>query len=154
MNIVIAALSLINNIYIINHTSYEADFVAQYLHDEKINNVTVVIKYFPEVIRYKVSDPAFVRQASEDLYIIYIKKNRPDDYSRILLLHEIIHVKQYKKRDLVRISKSIIQYKGRRYNLNHYSRDDLPHEIDCEKECNRIKKKYFMQDCQNIPGCQ
>lgn len=100
-------------INLFNTTDYPLDelvyWTCKYLD---INEVFIRIDYLPEHYRER----GVVKKFYDRAYQINLKKNLGN--VRLVVIHELIHVKQYESGDLKSLHGSFVDYKGKKMNLD------------------------------------
>ena len=88
---------------------------------------------------------AFIQQASETMFVVYIKerilkRNKIDRFNVKMLLHEMVHLRQYvdKHLSVPTTNSSFAIWKGKRYNSN-FEYNQRPWEMEAEQ----ISKKGY-----------
>ena len=88
---------------------------------------------------------AFIQQASETMFVVYIKesilkKNKINRFNVKMLLHEMVHLRQYvdKHLSVPTTNSSFATWKGKRYDSS-FEYNQRPWEMEAEK----ISKKGY-----------
>jgi hypothetical protein len=122
---------------VVNNTNYDVEdiifWACNYLG---IKNVTICVANQPRAFN---NDGMLIKH--DDLYFIYLKK-RLLGVNKIIV-HELIHIQQYERQELVRINPHTVNYKGNEFNLNKIDYLQRPFEVDAHAEDSRIVNKYF-----------
>ncbi|MBC9796396.1 hypothetical protein [Sinomicrobium weinanense] len=68
----------------------------------------------------------------------------------VVLAHEMVHVKQYAKEELIMINREWVAWKGKRYKAKVYSRK-MPWEVEAFRSDNKLAKKYRTETSGSLP---
>ena len=115
------------------------DFVLNCLKDSKIDSVLIVIQPCKGLIfgKYRA-----VSYGNDNLYFIQISKYMDYESTLIAVAHEIIHIRQLLKKELVLIDSENIVFNGVKYHVTENSHWDDKHELQAVKEGNKLFDKY------------
>src|SRR5690606_8656874 len=77
----------------------------------------------------------------ENIYFLYLKKNLIS--FRTIIMHELIHIRQYEEKDLVTINPHTVSYKGYVMNLKRTEYLRRPYELEAHSKDSQLLRKYF-----------
>jgi hypothetical protein len=123
--------------------------VAQYLeHLDVQENIRISITFTPQMPKNYGGFTLCVNEADlkKDIdYMIikvYLDSRQPKFLQRIMLAHEMVHVKQYAKRELIVNGKREVKWKGQKYYFSSADERNIP---PWEHEAYRIDGRLIKQ---------
>lgn len=122
---------------VINSTAYDLDglvlWACHYLH---IHDVFIRIEYLPD----NYVEEGLVRKIYDKIYYIYLKKGLLN--LNLVVMHELVHVKQYESGDLNILSASVVTYKNKTIDLNRIHYRDRSYEHEAHAKGRQVWRDY------------
>lgn len=124
-------------VYVVNNTNYDVEHLILWACDYlRIENVTICVAN-----QHDYLEKAGMLVKHKDLYFLYLKE-KLINYN-LIVIHELIHLKQYKARQLVKIDPSTVNYKGLVINLDKVDYFQRLYESEAHSEDSKVLRKYF-----------
>ena len=138
-----------NSKYDISNIIKIIDMCVDYLNIENTDGVEIFIS--PMKRTFEDDYFAFIHQANNTMFVVYIKEkilkqNKVSKFNVNMLLHEMVHLRQYIDGDLSvpGINSTIAIWKGKQYD-NSFAYNQRPWEMEAEsvskKGCKEIYRK-------------
>ncbi len=131
---------LVREINLFNTTDYPLEELAywtcQYLG---IKEVFIRIDYLPDHYRER----GMAKKIYDKAYQINLKKNLGN--VKLILIHELIHVKQYESGDLKSMQGSFVEFKGRQIDLERVDYMERDFEFEAHAQDGRVLQAYRKQ---------
>lgn len=122
---------------VVNNTDYDVEQIILWACDYlDIENITICLGY-----NRNFSHKEGMLVKHDNMYFLYLKKRLTS--VKLIVIHELIHIKQYEAGDLVSINPHIVNYKGYVINLHRVDYLQRPYELEAHSEDSRILRKYF-----------
>lgn len=126
-------------LHVINNTSYNVEEIIRWTCDYlEIRNVTICVA--PQT-RYFEQSGFVIKQ--DDIYYIYIKENLASVH--LIMVHELIHVKQYETGELRISNGRLVNFKGANINLKKIPYDLRSYEVEAHNLDSKILQRYYSQ---------
>lgn len=126
-------------IEVINGTDYDVDTTLLTIADKIMELDTLTIRVYYSTITMEkdgiIVNNFAVKNILPHDYTINIGRNANAGLIRKVLAHEMVHIKQYEKGDLIEVEKGkILEYKGKTIDLLNSDYKRRPYEIDAFRE--------------------
>lgn len=124
-------------LHVINNTTFDVEEVVRWTCGYlDIRNITICIT--PQT-RYFKEEGFVIKQG--DIYYIYLKKKVSN--LKLILIHELIHVKQYESKQLTKIGRTRVSFKGNIIDLTRKEYGRRSFEAEAHANDSRILGEYY-----------
>lgn len=125
-------------IEIYNATEYDLEFLIQWVGAYfKLDGIKINVYSLPRKFSH---DGVLLKK--NDRYVIHLKKKLP--HYKLIVIHEMIHLKQYEFDELEVIDETTVHYNGRRVNLNRIDYNLRPYENEAHAK-DQVLLRLFNQ---------
>lgn len=122
---------------LINSTTYDLDdlvhWACRYLD---IDDVFIRVEYLPD----NYTEEGLVKKIYDKIYYIYLKKGLLN--LNLVVMHELVHVKQYESGDLNILSASLVTYKNKAIDLNRVDYAERTYENEAHLKGRQVWRDY------------